>query len=462
MDSDEKTSLDCPVCLEEYDEGQKTPKMMPCLHTVCVSCIIELVTSSATTATSGLTSDHIYVVRSRDERGRSEEEAGQRVEAQHHQAGTQHIYDEPLQQSASGHTSSVASTPSVINGNLMNVRAIAAFANIMQTNRSHPALRRLSTQTASTSIIPRHPRDPLPTTPPDPKTLPSPTSPPALPARKAGLGAPPAPERPQKRASNPPIMPKPYTVAKEPEVPRNREVLCPLCRSLVNTSQLQTNRYVLAHLRDLARLQALHTAQPPRPTTNPTRPPIANHPPLPTPSQKTLPTAPSFIAEDFWCISCDAPCQVGCVGHELSPIKQWVGTLETSLADLQRRAEQHLNAYSTDLDQTDADVKIIFQSLSKATKHLWKSRQLVQEVRGELRGLAQRPTTQDPTQHALALSTKISEVRALDERVGAMEIGVESSEVYIYRQNNKLYLSTCQPDRTIIITVSEGQGQPQI
>ncbi|KAK8753125.1 hypothetical protein OTU49_002683, partial [Cherax quadricarinatus] len=52
MDSEEKTSLDCPVCLEQYDEGNRTPKMMPCLHTLCVSCVIELVTSAKTTTTT--------------------------------------------------------------------------------------------------------------------------------------------------------------------------------------------------------------------------------------------------------------------------------------------------------------------------------------------------------------------------------------------------------------------------
>ncbi|ROT61093.1 hypothetical protein C7M84_021174, partial [Penaeus vannamei] len=35
-------SLDCPVCFEQYDDNARVPKMMSCLHTVCVSCILDL------------------------------------------------------------------------------------------------------------------------------------------------------------------------------------------------------------------------------------------------------------------------------------------------------------------------------------------------------------------------------------------------------------------------------------
>ncbi|KAK8383784.1 hypothetical protein O3P69_015909 [Scylla paramamosain] len=50
----DKEALDCPVCLESYNEGLHTPKMMPCLHTLCASCIANL-TSTATEATNPLT-----------------------------------------------------------------------------------------------------------------------------------------------------------------------------------------------------------------------------------------------------------------------------------------------------------------------------------------------------------------------------------------------------------------------
>ncbi|XP_042879450.1 pollen-specific leucine-rich repeat extensin-like protein 1 isoform X2 [Penaeus japonicus] len=41
---EEEESLDCPVCFERYDVGPRTPKMMPCLHTVCATCILDLLT----------------------------------------------------------------------------------------------------------------------------------------------------------------------------------------------------------------------------------------------------------------------------------------------------------------------------------------------------------------------------------------------------------------------------------
>ncbi|KAK8753124.1 hypothetical protein OTU49_002678, partial [Cherax quadricarinatus] len=116
-----------------------------------------------------------------------------------------------------------------------SIQAIATFANLLQNNRAHPTLRRISGQL----IIPRNPRDPLPSTPPVTRHSAVPSSPPALPARKPGIGVPSTPERPMKKANNPLLMPKPpKKVAKEPEVPRNQKVQCPLCRSPVNTSQL--------------------------------------------------------------------------------------------------------------------------------------------------------------------------------------------------------------------------------
>nr|XP_027236038.1 wiskott-Aldrich syndrome protein family member 2-like [Penaeus vannamei] len=39
---EEEESLDCPVCFEQYDDNARVPKMMSCLHTVCVSCILDL------------------------------------------------------------------------------------------------------------------------------------------------------------------------------------------------------------------------------------------------------------------------------------------------------------------------------------------------------------------------------------------------------------------------------------
>ncbi|KAG7173231.1 Myosin heavy chain 95F-like [Homarus americanus] len=103
---DDEESLDCPVCLEHYNEDLHTPKMTPCLHTLCASCVVDLVSS--------------------------------------------------------------------------------AYPNNSQRG-SDPGQR-----------------------------------------------------------------------SKKPQVPKGKVVMCPLCRENMNTDRLQTNRYVLAHLRDLERLKALH------------------------------------------------------------------------------------------------------------------------------------------------------------------------------------------------------------
>ncbi|XP_068245835.1 uncharacterized protein [Palaemon carinicauda] len=43
---EEEESLDCPVCFERYDNNVHTPKIMPCLHTICVSCTLEVITGN--------------------------------------------------------------------------------------------------------------------------------------------------------------------------------------------------------------------------------------------------------------------------------------------------------------------------------------------------------------------------------------------------------------------------------
>ncbi|XP_064111136.1 uncharacterized protein LOC135218628 isoform X2 [Macrobrachium nipponense] len=49
---DEEEALECPVCFESYDNAGKTPKMMPCLHTICVSCILDLISGNARNTTA--------------------------------------------------------------------------------------------------------------------------------------------------------------------------------------------------------------------------------------------------------------------------------------------------------------------------------------------------------------------------------------------------------------------------
>ncbi|KAG7166269.1 E3 ubiquitin-protein ligase TRIM56-like, partial [Homarus americanus] len=396
---DPQEYLDCPICLEQYDEGLRTPKMMPCLHTFCASCLVELISPSTSQQKSNvIPSSEIY-----------------------------NLQDVPSSNSSKYDQRRHSN--------------VSAITNTLQNNRAHPTLRRMSGHGPSTTLT-RHPCDPLPCTPtvpttrplsfptpiprhaPTPPPLPSPTSPPALPARNSGQGGPPAPERPQKKPNIPPLKPKPAVIdQKEPKIPRNEVVQCPLCRTLINTSQLQTNRYVVAHLRDLARLEILRKPEKQSELLATTKPPNKAVPPS---------IAPDLKVEEFWCITCDVPARDHCTSHELSPIQQWVETLGVSLAELQRRVERRINTYSSYLDSTDEDVKVVFTSLNKASRHLWKSRQEVQEM---------------------------TSLRALEEQVGIMEMGAESNEVYIYRQNNKLYVSTCQPDRTIIITINQGMSQ---
>ncbi|XP_042227120.1 translation initiation factor IF-2-like isoform X2 [Homarus americanus] len=472
MDSDEKEYLDCPICLEQYDEGLRTPKMMPCLHTFCASCLVELISPSTSQQKSNvIPSSEIYNLAPAPAAGTRPTNpirglysllgrgSTQVLSSQEHD---NHVYDDPTPQQEDVPSSNSSKYDQRRHSN------VSAITNTLQNNRAHPTLRRMSGHGPSTTLT-RHPCDPLPCTPtvpttrplsfptpiprhaPTPPPLPSPTSPPALPARNSGQGGPPAPERPQKKPNIPPLKPKPAVIdQKEPKIPRNEVVQCPLCRTLINTSQLQTNRYVVAHLRDLARLEILRKPEKQSELLATTKPPNKAVPPS---------IAPDLKVEEFWCITCDVPARDHCTSHELSPIQQWVETLGVSLAELQRRVERRINTYSSYLDSTDEDVKVVFTSLNKASRHLWKSRQEVQEVKDQLCDGADEPANNDPRQRAIALSHRMTSLRALEEQVGIMEMGAESNEVYIYRQNNKLYVSTCQPDRTIIITINQGMSQ---
>lgn len=49
---DEEETLECPVCLESYDNAGRTPKMMPCLHTVCISCVLDLISGDVRKTTA--------------------------------------------------------------------------------------------------------------------------------------------------------------------------------------------------------------------------------------------------------------------------------------------------------------------------------------------------------------------------------------------------------------------------
>ena len=102
----------------------------------------------------------------------------------------------------------------------------ANYVNIVpQPNNQHPILRRISGQ-GPTSPTPRHPQDSPPPTPYSHVAK----------GRGGVSGSVNSVKRPE---ISPPLPPNPSL---EPFIPKDVVVQCPLCRSEVSTSKLQTNR----------------------------------------------------------------------------------------------------------------------------------------------------------------------------------------------------------------------------
>ena len=34
--------MECSICMEQFDEGQRPPKVLPCGHTYCLRCLLAL------------------------------------------------------------------------------------------------------------------------------------------------------------------------------------------------------------------------------------------------------------------------------------------------------------------------------------------------------------------------------------------------------------------------------------
>ncbi|XP_063888450.1 WAS/WASL-interacting protein family member 3-like isoform X3 [Scylla paramamosain] len=309
----DKEALDCPVCLESYNEGLHTPKMMPCLHSPSVHPASPTSLSTATEATNPLTDNTMP------------------------QAGPESRFRLAFAR--------FASQPDLTNMNTSE--------NLTNQERGHhPPLRRVAGQGPRSPTPPttpasasRQPHDPLPPTPP------------ALPPIAPPITRPSPSHRPKsstvKRPEvSPPLPPKlgGTTQAPEPHIPRDVIVQCPLCRSEVSTSKLQTNRYVLAHMRDLARLSILSPLSPF---------------PAPSGNQSLSPSAPH---EDYWCEDCKQLATDACSKHELLPLLEWVETQKATLESLHMAVEDQLTKHTTYIEDLRVAMKGIYYALNKATK----------------------------------------------------------------------------------------------
>ncbi|KAG0725179.1 EGF domain-specific O-linked N-acetylglucosamine transferase [Chionoecetes opilio] len=401
-----KEALDCPVCLEQYNEGLHNPKMMPCLHTLCASCIAAF-TAALTKQSQGSP--------------RSPEPLSARIaspapESHFHHALPRHGSQSNLSNTnsredpgAASHTAGSANT-----SDAQQINAINALANVMQTSRRHPLLRRV-TGLGPTSPVTQHPPDPLPGLPPPPGISPKPRLPrpascfsPLKNARSISL------KRPE---ASPPLPPKPGAAAShtEPQIPKNVVVQCPLCRSKVNTSKLQTNRYILAHMRDIARM-SLHSPSSPFPASS---------------SLETAKTASGFPP------TCPS-------------LPLWVETQKATLESLQMAVEENLGQHTAYL-----------QSLQKMIKEcVWEANKQVEDLKEELHCQPPNPVTESHQEMAEALREKVTRLEVLAKRVSTQDLaaGYGEMSVSLREAQQQIIISTNNSkDAALIITIVQGQ-----
>lgn len=413
---EDKEALDCPVCLEPYNEGLHMPKMMPCLHTLCASCIASLTSAVIKQKSDSQTTDSIPTTAPETRLRRT----------------FVRFASQPNLSTGFSEGTDQGATPNTIT-TITDSRnhTVNTLANVLQTNRQHPVLRRLAGRGPSSPTT-RQPQDPLP---PTPTTTPVPfTRPPTARKPRGGLSV--SLKRPE---VSPPLPPKPEVISPntEPQIPKDVVVQCPLCRSEVSTSKLQTNRYVLAHMRDLARLSIYS-------------------PTIEKPASATQPSSPPFPPpEDFWCEDCKQTSSSTCINHQLMPIAEWVETQKATVESLQMVVEDQVAQNTAYLQSLEEKIKDIYHSLNKASRFVWQARKQVEDIKEELKHQPPIPDTESQKEMAEVLTGKVTQLERLAKRASKAELSWGNSEVVVgYKDlEQQLFITTQNPDTSLIITV---------
>lgn len=379
-------NLDCPVCAEKYDTGQRTPKIMPCLHTVCASCLISL---------------NVYT------------HASPRVR---HSIAIPSVSQE--------------GKPRFISESIPNSKVISNIASIIQANPPPPLPRFTDAETESSD-----------------------GSPPALPKRSSSR-------------IGPPLQPKPLVLTKPeqlrptslPHIPKS-VFHCPVCLTAMESTSLQTNGNVLAHLHTLERLGEMKNLASPVPVE---RASLRKQPDegtiyVPSFSNNDDEKRNSFVPENFWCFTCAKPCGKDCYNHQHQPVQEYVEIATSSLRDMLSGVQERLVEQKKNHEKTDETFKMVFRALNKASRHLWRRGESTKDINESLLTLkACFDSEEDSTpQRALDLTAKVQNLRELDEKLSSLENGTGSEEIYLLHQNNKLFISTREPDQTIVITIND-------
>ncbi|XP_042882506.1 uncharacterized protein LOC122265877 [Penaeus japonicus] len=136
---------------------------------------------------------------------------------------------------------------------------------------------------------------------------------------------------------------------------------------------------------------------------------------------------------------------------------EWVETKGAFKDELSKTVSKRLGEYTQQLQETETMVKTAFHALTKASRRLWADHQTAQDVAETLKTLQENESTgETPLLQGVSISEKLEILRQLEKRVTELENGATCTDVFQWRHDNKLFISTRQPERTIVVTVNEG------
>lgn len=224
--------------------------------------------------------------------------------------------------------------------------------------------------------------------------------------------------------------PKPR--AQKAAIPEEKRIQCPVCRTAINTSSLQTNRYVVAHMRAVGRLG-------------------------------TAPPAPrsEFLPVNFWCEDCSSLAKGTCRSHAVRALQKWVEDMRANKKDSLNTQSKLLREHTTEVDNLESIVKTALHALSLASRKLWSDRQALQEVGESLKALQENGSPgQTLAKQAISLSKEMEALSQVERFFPAAAGGAGSEEVALRPHGGGLLISTQNPDRSVLVNISEGNSGP--
>ncbi|XP_063601139.1 uncharacterized protein LOC134777235 [Penaeus indicus] len=195
-------------------------------------------------------------------------------------------------------------------------------------------------------------------------------------------------------------------------------------------SEWYIKKYIVAHMEHVARLGHLE-------------------PPL---------TATSESTQDFWCCAWSCLSRASCRNHDVQPLQMWIEDARAHKKEFLNTLREPLHERMSHIEKMESFVKPAFHALTKASRKLWLDRQALQEVAETLDTLQENDSTvETPAQQALSLNEEMAQLGKLWSDI---EEESKDGETSLFSHNNKLFISTQHPDRTIVVHIGEESTSP--